>query len=187
MLQEKGKGPKPLSRFIVGADLQLPLMPVMPSVSPTAMPMVPVVPAVIPAAMPMVPVVPAVTPAAMPMVPVMPAVTPAAVPAVPVMPPPAAVPAPTTVVRMVVTVAVSRLVPAVAPSVADVSGLLNVRYLRDLTRNGDRHCRRRCTGECNSTERGKANKCRNKFHDISPPNTLLEVGSPQRVRRITQV
>jgi hypothetical protein len=106
---------------------------------------------------------PAVTPATIPM---MPAISPATVPAV--------MPAPTTeVMRMVVTVTVARLMPAVAPSVADVSGLLNVRCLRGLTRNGDRHRRRRCGRECNGAKRGEANKCRNKFHDI---HLLTSVG-----------
>src|SRR5450756_1511388 len=101
------------------------------------------------------PVVPAVPPATVPMVPTMPAVSPAAVPA------PSAV-----IVRVVVTVAVARLMPAVAPCVADESGLLDVGSLRDLTGDGNRH--RRCggTGERHAAEHGEANKCRNKFHVI---------------------
>jgi hypothetical protein len=132
-------------------------MPVMPAVTPAAIPMVPVMPAVTPAAIPMVPVVPAVTPAAIPMVPVMPTVAPTTVPSMP---------APTTEMRVVVTVAVARLVPAMAPAVTDVSDLLNVRCLRGLPRNGDRHRGRGCARECNSAERGETDKCRNKFHDI---------------------
>jgi hypothetical protein len=125
-------------------------MPVVPSVPPTGVPMMP-----------------AVTPATIPVMPMVPAISPATVPAVPVMPTPPAVPARTTeVMRVVVTVTVARLMPAVPPSVADVSSLLNVRCLRGLTRNGDRHRRRRRRREGNSAKRGEADKCRNKFHDI---------------------
>jgi hypothetical protein len=137
----------------------------------------PVVPTIPPTGVPVMPMVPSVSPIGVPMVPVMPAVTPAAVP---VMPTPATVPAPTTeVMRVVVTVAVPRLMPTVAPAVADVSDLLNVRCLRGLTRNGDRHRRRRCARECNGAERGEANKCRNKFHDI---HLLTLVGGGQTTK-----
>src|SRR5471030_1952904 len=100
----------------------------------------------------------------------MPAV-PATVPAPATPATPAAVPTPATVVvRMVVTVTVSRPVPAAAPSVADVGRLFNVRGLRGLTRNGDGHCRRSSGREGHAAKNSEANKCRNKFHDISPPN-----------------
>jgi hypothetical protein len=126
--------------------LRLPLMPVMPVMPTPATVVVPV------------PMVPAPVTVVM-RVPVMPTVS------------PATMPAPTTpVMRVVVTVAVTRLVPAVAPPVADVSGLLNVGSLRGLTRNSDRHRRGSCGRECNTAKCGEADKCRNKFHDISPPN-----------------
>src|SRR6202030_4194160 len=92
---------------------------------------------------PLMPVVSAISPAGIVIVPV--------VPAVPVSP--AMVPTPTAIImRLIVTVAigVGRLVPAVAPFVADVSSLLNVGSLRGLTRNGDRHRRRCCAGECHA-------------------------------------
>ena len=128
-------------------------------------------PAVTPATVPVMPTVPSIPPTG---VPVMPAISPATVPMVPVMP------APTTeVMRVVVTVAVARLMPAMAPSVADVSSLLNVRCLRGLTRNGDRHRRRRCGRECDSAECGEADKCRNKFHDI---HLLTPVGGERATK-----
>jgi hypothetical protein len=109
----------------------------------------------------------------LPVVPVMPAVpapaAPAMVPATPASP--AAMPTPAAVImRMEVAITVSRPVPAVAPSVADVVRLFNVRSLRGLTWNGGRHCRRSSGRQSNSAKKGNANKCRNKFHDISPPN-----------------
>lgn len=128
--QPKRKGTEAPFQAYRGAGSQLPLMPVMSSVSPTGVPMMPVVPTVSPATVP-------------------------------------TVPAPTTeVMRVVVTVTVAGLVPAVAPSVADVSDLFNVRGLRGLVHNGDRHRRRSCGRECNSSERYQSSKCRNKFHDI---------------------
>src|ERR1700722_7360534 len=123
---------------------------------------------------PLVPAVPAVSPAAVVIVPV--------VPAVPVSP--AMVPTPTAIImRMVVTVAVAitvsvgRLVPTVAPCVADVRGLLNVGSSRGMRRNADRHRRRSCAGECHAAQRGEANKCRSKFHDI---HLLTSVGGARR-------
>jgi hypothetical protein len=77
-------------------------------------------------------------------------------PVVPAMPvSPAMVPTPTAIImRMVVAVTIAmgvgRLVPASAPCVANVSGLLDVGSLRGLGRNGDRHRRRCCAGKCHA-------------------------------------
>jgi hypothetical protein len=126
---------------------------------------------------PVMPVVPSVAPTG---VPAMPAVAPAAVPPVPVMPTPTVVPAPSTgVMRVVEAVAVARLVPAVTPSVAYGGDPLNVRWLRGLTRNRDRHRRRRCARKCNNAESGEANKCRNKFHDIHLLTLTLRGGGDE--------
>src|SRR5665213_826665 len=72
---------------------------------------------------------------------------------------------PAIIVRMVVTVAIGRPVPAMAPSVADVSRLFDVGRLRGLTWNGVRHRGRRRGSRCNAAKCGETDKCRNKFHD----------------------
>jgi hypothetical protein len=98
-------------------------------------------------------------------------------PIVPSMPPMPTVSPATIVTRVVVTGAIAWSEPAMAPCVTDVSGLLNVRRLRDRAWNRRGHRRRRHGRERNAAKRGETNKCRNKFHDI---HLLTLLGAGQR-------
>ena len=133
--------------------------------------------------LPAVPVMPAVpAPTAPAMVPATPA-APVAVPANP-----AAVPAPAAVImRMGVPITVTRPVPAAAPSVAGVVRLFNVGSLRGLTWNGGRHCRRSSGRQSNAAKKCNANKCRNKFHDISPPNACWSEATTRGFRHCSSL
>src|SRR5665213_1083829 len=113
-----------------------------------------------------------------PVVPMMPAaISPAAavIGMVPVMP--AAVAPSAIVVRMVVAASVIMLVPAMAPVIADVGGLLDVGSFRRRSADTRGHRGRRSGGEGSAAEGGETDKCRNKFHDV---HLLMLVGGGVR-------